>query len=138
MSRTLILTIVAVLALAATAVAAPKAGQYKGKVQYQGYDVSFSVKGNKVTKFRARMLQDCDRDGISEVFTVAADVSFPIKRNGRVNAKRSETISGVKATYVLEGRFTGRTFKGSIREWDFIDGVGITCDTLKRKFTAKR
>jgi hypothetical protein len=137
MSRSLILTIIAVLALAASAVAATPAGKYKGKIQHQGYEVTFTVKGGKVTKLRARMLQDCSRDGSSEQVTVAPDVSFPIK-GGRVNAKRTETVEGMKLTYVLKGRFKGRTFTGSIREWDFMDGVGITCDTLTRKFTAKR
>ena len=138
MTRSLLLTIIAVLALAATAVAAPPAGRYKGKIQHQGYEVTFAVKGGKVTKLRARMLQDCSGDGSSEQVTVAPDVSFPIK-GGRVNAKRVETVAkGMKITYVLKGRFSGRTFTGSIREWDFMDGVGITCDTLTRKFSAKR
>ena len=137
MHRLLPLTVILLAALAATAVAAPSAGKYKGKVAYQGYDATFTVKRGKVTKLVARMLQDCDRDGSSETITVAPDGAWRIK-GGRVSGKRVETVDKVKSTYILEGRFSGRTFKGSIREYDYVDGVGIVCDTLKRKFTARR
>jgi hypothetical protein len=137
MRRLAILAIAAALALVATAVAAPPAGKYKGKIDYQGYDVTFQIKGGKVTKLVARLLADCDRDGASETWTVAPDGSWPVK-GGKVSGKRVETVSKTKATYILEGRFSGRTFKGSIREYDYVDGVGIACDTLKRTFTATR
>src|SRR5690349_6168174 len=79
MRRLSLSVIAAVLALATTAVAAPPAGKYKGKIDYQGYDVTFQVKGGKITKLVARMLQDCDRDGSSETITVAPSGSWPVK-----------------------------------------------------------
>jgi hypothetical protein len=134
MRRHLILaTLTLVLALAATATAAP----YTGKIDYQGYKVTFDVKKGKVTKFKARMLQDCAGDGLSEQIWVIPDGAWKIKR-GKVSGKKVETFQDIRTTYVLEGRFKGKSFKGSIRSWDFIDGVGIVCDTLKRTFTAKR
>ena len=135
--RLVILALTLSLALAATAVAAPPAGKYKGKIDYQGYEVTFTVKGGKVTKFKARMLQDCAGDGMSEQIYVVPDGGWKIKGN-RVSGKKVETVDQTKATYILEGRFSGGTFKGSIREYDYVDGVGIVCDTLKRTFTAKR
>ena len=132
-----VLVVTLVLALAASAIAAPSAGRWKGKVDYQGYEVTFQVKGSKLTRFKARMLQDCSRDGSSEQIYVVPDGSWAIK-GGKVSGKRVETIGKIKSTYLLEGRFTGRTFKGSIREYDYADGVGIVCDTLRRTFTAKR
>jgi hypothetical protein len=122
-----------VLALAGTAIAAP----YTGKIAYQGYDVKFDVKGKKIANFEATMLQDCAGDGMSEVYYVVPDSTWKIKGN-KVSGKKVETVEGVKATIILKGRFRGATFKGWVREYDYIDGVGIVCDTLKRKFTAKR
>ena len=133
----IVFALTAVLALATTAVAAPPAGKYKGKVDYQGYDVTFQLKGGKVTKFVARMLQDCDRDGSSETITVAPSGSWAVK-GGKVSGKKVETLDKTKSTYVLEGRFKGSSFKGSIREYDYVAGGGIVCDTLKRTFTARR
>jgi hypothetical protein len=129
-------TAVAALALAPAALAVP-GGAYKGKIAYQGYDVTFKVKGNKVTDVVARMLADCDRDGYTETFLIAPESSWTIKR-GRVSGKKVEAAGQSKAHVVLEGRFSGRTFKGSIREWDTVEGSGVVCDTLVRKFTAKR
>ena len=135
--RLVILALTLFVALTATAVAAPPAGKYKGKIDYQGYEVTFTVKGGKVTKFKARMLQDCAGDGMSEQIYVVPDGGWKIKGN-RVSGKKVETVDQTKATYILNGRFSGGTFKGSIREYDYVDGVGIVCDTLKRTFTAKR
>ena len=127
--------LIAALACAAVAVAAPPSGTYKGKVEYQGYDVKFKVSGGKVTRFSARMLQDCG-DGL-KTFTIAPKGGFAIKGNS-VNAKRVDTYGKSKATVVLKGTFSGSKFKGSVREYDFVAGSGIVCDTLKRRFTAKK
>ena len=135
--RLLVLTAALCLALVASAFAAAPAGRYRGKVDYQGYEVTFQVKGAKLSAFKARMLQDCSGDGSSEQVTIAPDGVWPIK-GGRVKAKKVETVSKTKVTYLLEGRFSGRAFKGSIREYDYVAGVGIVCDTLKRTFSAKR
>jgi hypothetical protein len=127
--------LVTALACAAVAVAAPSTGSYKGKIEYQGYDVKFKVSGGKVTKFSARMLQDCG-DGL-QTFTIAPKGGFKIKGNS-VNAKRVDTYGKSKATVILKGTFSGSKFKGFVREYDFVPGSGIVCDTLKRKFTAKK
>jgi hypothetical protein len=137
MRRLTIASLIAVLVLAASAVAAPRAGRYKGKIDYQGYDVTFQLKGGKVTKLVARMLQDCDRDGSSETITVAPAGSWAVK-GGKVSGKKVEKLDKTKSTYILEGRFSGSSFKGSIREYDYVAGGGIVCDTLKRTFTARR
>jgi hypothetical protein len=129
--------IFACLTLALVVPGTASAAPYEGKIDYQGYEVTFDVKGKKVKNFKARMLQDCAGDGMSEQYWVVPDASWKIKGK-KVSGKRVETIEGVKTTYVLKGKFSGKGFKGSIRAWDFIDGVGIVCDTLKRKFTAAR
>lgn len=121
--------------LAASASAATTS--YKGKIDYQGYDITFKVKGSKITNVVARMLQDCDGDGISEMFTIAPESSWTI-RNGRFSGKKVEDFDGSKAYVTFAGRIKGGTVKGFIREWDTVEGSGIVCDTLKRTFTAKR
>ena len=55
-----------------------------------------------------------------------------------MNAKRTDTYGKSKATVILKGKFTGSKFKGFVREYDFVPGSGIVCDTLNRKFTAKK
>jgi environmental stress-induced protein Ves len=57
---------------------------------------------------------------------------------GHAPGKRTDTFDQSKATVELKGRFSGGTFKGFVREVDFVEGSGIVCDTLERKFTAKR
>lgn len=109
------------------------------RCRYQGYEVTFKVTGSgkRVTDLVARMLVDCDGDGYTENFLVAPNGSWPIK-NGKVSGKRTDRVDQSKATVELVGRFTGGKFKGFVREVDFVEGAGIVCDTLERKFTAKR
>lgn len=135
-SRSLIAlaTLVAVLVCGSVALAA-SSGTYKGKIEYQGYDVKFKVSGGKVKSFSARMLQDCG-DGF-ESFTIAPKGGFAIKGN-KVDAKRTDTYGKSKATVILKGSFSGSKFKGYVREYDFVAGSGIVCDTKNRKFTAKK
>lgn len=138
MSRILRLSLLAALAVTAVAPAATaRNGTYKGKIAYQGYDITFRVKGNRISKIVARMLADCDRDGYSESFLIAPDASWTIKGN-RFSGRKVQTVGKAKATVVFAGRFSGTTVKGYIREWDSVAGGGVVCDTLKRKFTAKR
>jgi hypothetical protein len=130
--------IVTTIALCSSALAAPS-GKYTGKIEYQGYDVTFKVSknGKRVTDLVARMLVDCEGDGYSETFLIAPSGSWLIK-NGKVSGKRTDRVDQSKATVELVGRFTGGKFKGFVREVDFVEGAGIVCDTLERKFTAKR
>lgn len=132
------LAIVAAVVLSSSALAAPS-GNYKGKIEYQGYAVTFKVteNGKRVTDLVARMLVDCEGDGYSETFLIAPKGSWPIK-NGKVSGKRTDRFDQSKATVELNGSFKGGTFKGFVREVDFVEGSGIVCDTLQRKFTAKR
>lgn len=51
-----------------------------------------------------------------------------------MSGKRTDRFDQSKATVELKGG----TFKGFVREVDFVEGSGIVCDTLERKFTAKR
>lgn len=83
------------------------------------------------------MLVDCDRDGYSETFLIAPKGSWKIKGNN-FSGKRTDTYGQSKATVVFKGKFSGGKVTGSIREWDHVDGYGIVCDTLVRKFTAKK
>ncbi|HEX5909972.1 MAG TPA: hypothetical protein VFY44_05725 [Thermoleophilaceae bacterium] len=133
--RLIALSAVAVALVCAPFALAASSGTYKGKIEYQGYDVKFKVSGGKVTKFSARMLQDCG-DGLAS-FTIAPKGGFPIKGN-KVDAKRTDTYGKSKATVELKGKFSGSKFTGSVREYDFVPGSGIVCDTLKRKFKAKK
>ena len=129
--------IAALLACAAVAVAAPAGGTYKGKIEYQGYDVKFKVSKGKVKNFTARMLTSCSGQTSFETYTIAPEGSFAIK-GSKVNGKLVEKVGKTKATIILKGTFSGSKFKGSVREYDFVEGSGIVCDTLKRKFTAKK
>lgn len=133
------IALLAALALApATPALAAPAGAYKGKIAHQGYDITFTVKGSKITKIRARMLQDCGGDGLSEVYYIAPDASWTI-RGSKFSGKKKETYSGVQTTVTFEGTVSrSGAVKGHVRAVDFIDGVGIVCDTLKRTFTARR
>lgn len=139
MRRTLpSLLLAATLALPGSALAAgPAPGPWKGKVEYQGYEITFKVKRGKMTDVAARMLVDCDRDGYTETMTLAPSGSFAI-RNGRVKATREDRYDQAVAHYVLDVRFRGRTAKGFIREYDTVEGSGVVCDTLERTFTARR
>ena len=122
---------------AATAPAAGPAGSYKGKIAFQGYDITFKVRGTKITKVVARMLADCDRDGYSESFLIAPTASWTIK-GGRFSGSKVQTVDKTKATVTFQGRISGGKVTGSIREVDYVTGAGIACDTLVRKFTARR
>lgn len=127
----------AVLAPATASAAAPASGPWKGKIAHQGYEITFKVKGGKMTDVAARLLADCDRDGYSETMTLAPSGSFAI-RNGRVKAKAEDRYDQAVAHYELDVRISRSTAKGWIREYDTVDGGGVVCDTLKREFTAKR
>jgi hypothetical protein len=139
MRRTILtlVTTAAVLAPAPALAAAPAAGSWKGKIAYQGYEITFKVKNGRMTDIAARLLADCDRDGYTESMTLAPKGSFPI-RNGRVKATTKDRYDASVANYELDVRFSGASAKGWIREWDVVDGSGVVCDTLKRDFTAKR
>jgi hypothetical protein len=139
MRRTLLTltTAAAALAPAPALAATPATGAWKGKIAYQGYEITFKVKGGRMTDVAARLLADCDRDGYTESMTLAPRGSFPI-RNGRVKAKAQDRYDATVANYELDVRFSGGSAKGWIREWDSVDGGGIVCDTLKRDFTARR
>jgi hypothetical protein len=135
MLRSSLLALLIALGLHASA---PAAGtSYKGKIDYQGYDITFKIKGNKITNIVARMLADCDRDGYSEQFLIAPDASWTIK-NGKFSGKKVQTVDQAKAYVTFAGTVKGGTVKGFIREWDTVEGSGVVCDTLKRTFTAKR
>ena len=127
----------AVIVSAVPANAAGPSGAYKGKIKYQGYDISFNVKNGKVSKIVANLLQDCDGDGSSETMTLAPKGSFKLK-NGRVHATPSDRYDSSVAHYDFDIELKGSGAKGYIREWDSVDGAGVVCDTLKRDFTAKR
>lgn len=133
-----LLALLGALTIAGAAPAATtNAGSYKGKIDYQGYDITFKITGSKISKVVARMLVDCDRDGYSEQFLIAPDASWTIK-NGKFSGKKVQTVDQAKAYVTFAGTVKGGTVKGFIREWDTVEGSGIVCDTLKRTFTAKR
>jgi hypothetical protein len=137
LQRTAAASAAAFLLLAGAAPAAVSNGSYKGKIAFQGYDIKFKVKGGKVTNIVARMLADCDRDGYSENFLIAPKGSWKIDGN-KFSGKKTDTYDQSKATVIFKGQFSGGKVTGSIREYDYVDGNGIVCDTLVRKFTAKR
>ena len=138
MHRSCLLALLASLLVCAAAPAATApVGAYKGKIDYQGYAITFKVKGSKISNVVARMLADCDGDGYSENFLIAPDASWTIKGN-RFSGKKVQTVDQSKATVIFQGTFSGGTVKGWIREYDYVPGSGIVCDTLKRTFTARR
>jgi hypothetical protein len=139
MRRILLLVTIATIALAAVAHAAtPKAGTFKapkGQVQL-GYDLKFTVKGNKITKLVAHVLENCDGSSTSSVTTVGPDLTWAIK-GGKFSGRKKESSNGVTLYTTLKGRFTSpTTAKGIIRQESIV--AGSTCDTRELKFTAKR
>lgn len=138
--RTLLVTLtVAATALTGVAFAAtPKPGTFKapkGKVQ-RGYDLKFTVKGNRITKLVAHVLETCDGSSTSSTTTVGPSLTWTIK-GGKFSGRKKETAHGVTVYTTLEGRFTSATSAtGTIRQESIV--AGSTCDTYKLKFTAKR
>ncbi len=139
MRRIIILVTIATTAVTGVALAAtPKNGTFKaGKGQVQlGYDLKFTVKGNKITKLVAHVLENCDGNPTSTVTTVGPNLSWTIK-GGRFSGRKKETQEGVTVYTTLKGRFTSATTaRGVIRQESIV--AGSTCDTYELKFTAKR
>ena len=139
MRRFLVLLTLFTVAVAAVAYAAtPKAGTFKaGKGQVQlGYDLKFTVKGNKITKLVAHVLENCDGSSTSSTTTVGPDLTWTIK-GGKFSGRKKESANGVTLYTTLKGRFTSpTTAKGIVRQESIV--AGSTCDTRELKFTAKR
>jgi hypothetical protein len=133
-----LLALLGALSLCAAAPAATSVnGSYKGKIDYQGYDITFKVRGNKISGIVARMLVDCEGSGYPEDFLIAPSASWTIK-NGKFSGKKVQVVDQARAYVTFQGTIKGGNVKGSIREWDTVEGSGIVCDTLKRTFTATR
>jgi hypothetical protein len=124
------------LAAAAPAATAP-AGSYKGKIDYQGYEITFVVKGSTISKVRARMLTDCDGSGYLVQYQIAPGKTWAI-RGGKFSGTKTVTVDQTTEHIVFAGTISGGMAKGYIREWDSVQGGGVVCDTLKRTFTASR
>jgi hypothetical protein len=132
------LALIAALTLAAAAPAATApASSYKGKIDYQGYEITFKVRGNTNSKVRARMLVDCDRSGYLTQFQIAPGATWKIK-NGKFSGTKVQKVDQAKSTVIFKGTISGGKAKGFIREYDSVEGGGVVCDTLKRTFTATR
>jgi hypothetical protein len=137
MRRILLLTlpVAALLAAPATA-AAPKAGKWKATSIQRGYDMTFQVKGKKITNVVARVLETCAGESTSSQTTVGPGLTWTIKGN-KFSGRQKETDGALTLYTTLEGRFTSaNTATGTIRQESII--TGSTCDTYKLKFTAKR
>ena len=136
-----LLTLVTILTIAVAAVAhaaTPKNGTFKaGKGQVQlGYDLKFTVKGNKIKNLVAHVLENCDGSTTSTVTTVGPNLTWTIK-GGKFSGRKKETQEGVTVYTTLKGRFTSpTTAKGIVRQESIV--AGSTCDTYELKFTAKR
>jgi hypothetical protein len=139
MRRFLILVTVATTAFTGVALAAtPRSGTFKaGKGQIQnGYDLKFTVKGNKIKNVVAHVLEQCSGESTSSTTTVGLSLSWTIK-GGRFSGRKKESQEGVTVYTTLEGRFTSAsTAKGTLRQESIV--AGSTCDTYKLKFTARR
>ena len=131
----LALPIAALLAAPATA-ATPKAGTWKATSIQRGYDMTFKVKGSKITNLVARVLETCDGSSTSSTTTVGPGLTWRIK-NGRFKGRLKESSNGVTLYTTLEGRFTGAgKATGTLMQESIV--AGSTCTTYKLKFTAKR
>ena len=136
-----LLTLVTILTIAVAAVAhaaTPKNGTFKaGKGQVQrGYDLKFTVKGNKIKDLVAHVLETCDGSSTSSTTTVGPGLTWTVK-GGRFSGRKKESDNGVTLYTTLKGRFTSpTTAKGIVRQESIV--AGSTCDTYELKFTAKR
>ncbi len=139
MRRILILVTILTIAAAAVAHAAtPRNGTFKaGRGQIElGYDLRFTVKGNKIKNLVAHVLENCDGSSTSTVTTVGPNLTWTI-RNGRFSGRKKETQEGVTLYTTLKGRFTSATTaKGVLRQESIV--AGSTCDTYELDFIAKR
>jgi hypothetical protein len=134
----LLVTILTIAAAAVAHAATPKAGTFKaGRGQVElGYDLKFTVKGNKIKNVVAHVLENCDGSSTSTVTTVGPKLAWTI-RNGKFSGRKKETQEGVTLYTTLKGRFTSpTTAKGIIRQESIV--AGSTCDTYELDFTAKR
>lgn len=131
----LALPLTAVLAVPAVA-AAPQRGAWKATEIQRGYDMSFKVKGSKITNVVAHVLETCDGESTSSTTTVGPGLTWKIRGN-RFSGRKKESANGVTLYTTLKGRFTSRTrAKGIIRQESIV--AGSLCDTFKLKFSAKR
>jgi hypothetical protein len=132
------LALLASLALAATAPAASApSAKYKGKIDYQGYEITFTVKGSTISKVRARMLTDCDGSGYLTQYQIAPGRSWKIS-GGKFSGTKVIKVDQTSEHVDFHGTISGGKAKGYIREWDSVEGGGVVCDTLKRTFSASR
>jgi len=139
MRRIIILVTIATTAFGGVALAgSPRNGTFKagqGQVQ-RGYDLKFTVKGNKIKNLVAHVLETCAGSSTSSTTTVGPGLTWAI-RGGKFSGRKKETSGGVTLYTTLKGRFTSpSTAKGIIRQESIV--AGSTCDTYELKFTAKR
>lgn len=125
----------ALLTPALATAAAPRSGTYKAAKVQRGYDLRFDVRAGKVKNLVAHVLETCDGSSTSSTTTVGPGLSWRI-RGSRVSGRLRERSGGVTLYTTLEGRFSGSSFTGTIRQESIV--AGSTCDTYKLKFTAKR
>jgi hypothetical protein len=132
------LAIVAAVVLSSSALAAPSSG-YKGKIEYQG------LRGD-VQGLQERQARDGSRRADARrLRRRRLHRELPHRTEGKLADQERQGVRQAhrpfdqsKATVELKGSVKGGTFKGFVREVDFVEGSGIVCDTLERKFTAKR
>jgi hypothetical protein len=138
--RLLAATLALVLAGSALALAAaPKTGRYqagKGQVQ-RGYDLAFTVDrgGRRISHLVAHVLETCAGESTSSTTTVGPGLTWTVK-GGRFSGRKKETSGDLTLYTTLEGSFSGRTAKGTLRQESIV--AGARCDTYKLKFTAAR
>lgn len=134
----MLVAVAAVVATAAVpAVAAFKAGSYRGKTS-QSRVLTFKVKGGKVTAFSAGVNMMCIQSGIE--FNAAIPPGAMKIRGGRFSYRGRDKIDSVNLT--IKGTISGSGAKGTLKMTDsrynaadqsFDSCVGSATWTAKRR-----
>lgn len=130
-------TIVMIAGLpAAVTAATPSPGKWTGTKVELGQDLKFRVKGKKIVKISANVLENCTGASSSTWATFAPDASWKIKPNGTFSGRKKEKHGALTSYLTFKGRFTSkRSARGVLRQETIV--AGATCDTYELDWKAK-
>jgi hypothetical protein len=122
--------------LPAAHAAAPATGKWVGTKVELGQDLKFKVKGKKIVKITANVLENCSGSSTSTWTTFAPDSSWKIKGNGSFSGRKKEKYGSLTAYMTFKGKFTSkRKARGKLRQETIV--AGSVCDTYELDWKAK-
>lgn len=138
--RLIAASVVAIVVLtaspAAVTAATPAPGKWTGTKVELGQDLKFRVKGKKIVKITANVLENCSGASTSTWATFAPDASWKVKANGTFSGRKREKHGALTAYMTFKGKFTSkRNARGVLRLESIV--AGATCDTYELDWKAK-